>query len=107
MTDAVFAALADPARREILTRLARKGPASTGALTEGMGMTRQGASRHLATLESCGLIRSRRHGRVIFRELNPEALRGTQAWIDELSRQWDRRLDRLRESYSEPEVNPE
>lgn len=99
VSDEVFAALADPVRREILTRLSRGGPQTTGALTSRMGMTRQGASRHLATLESCGLITSRRHGRVILRELNPAPLRGTEAWIQSLANQWDERLKRLKRQY--------
>lgn len=99
VSDEVFTALADPIRREILTRLSRGGPQTTGALTSRMGMTRQGASRHLATLESCGLVTSRRHGREILRELNPAPLRGTEEWIQSLADQWDQRLARLAKQY--------
>lgn len=99
VSDEVFAALADPVRREILVRLSQKGPQTTGALTSRMGMTRQGASRHLATLESSGLITSRRDGRVILRELNPAPLRGTEAWIEMIANQWDQRLSRLASQY--------
>lgn len=99
MTDYVFSALADPVRREMIVRLCKSGPLSTGELTNVIGLTRQGASRHLAMLESSGLIRSVRRGRVVMRELDPEKIRGTVEWMEKLSRQWDERLERLKKSY--------
>ena len=107
MTDSVFAALADPHRREILSRLAHFGPQPTASLTSLPGMTRQGASRHLALLESSGLVVSRRSGRVVVRELNLKPLRGTSAWIEELSTEWDKRLARLAAQYETPALGSE
>jgi DNA-binding transcriptional ArsR family regulator len=99
LIDAVFTALADPTRREILSRLSRSGPLSSGELVAGLGMSRQGASRHLEVLEASGLVRSIKQGRVVMRELDVEAFRSAISWIDRLAAEWDSRLDRLRDSY--------
>jgi DNA-binding transcriptional ArsR family regulator len=97
--DDVFSALSDGVRREMLVRLARAGPQPTGALLTGLGMTRQGAARHLQVLTDSGLVRSRRIGRVVVRELDRDALRGSAEWLEKLGREWDERLERLRETY--------
>jgi len=100
--DAVFTALADPTRREILDRLSRRGTMPSGELVEGLGMTRQGATRHLDVLEQSGLIRSLKRGRVVYRELDLEELRQTVEWMNKLASAWDERLSRLRASYETP-----
>lgn len=101
MTDAIFFALADSSRREILRRLSRRGPLPTGALTDIPGLTRQGASRHLAILEDSGLIRSKRRGRIVMREIDQKAIRGAQAWLDSLAEKWEARLESLAAQYED------
>lgn len=103
MIDAVFAALADPTRREILDRLSRRGALPSGELLEGLGMSRQGASRHLDVLEKSGLIRSVRRGRVVYRELELAELQRSINWINALATAWDERLERLKSSYRDIE----
>ena len=99
MTNAVFNALADETRRTIILRLVEGGPQTTGKLLDGLGMTRQGAARHLLTLEESGLVKSEKQGREIVRTLDMEAIRGTQAWMDELNRTWEKRMSRLAAQY--------
>lgn len=99
MTDAIFFALSDPLRREMLTRLVRRGPQTTLNLIKGLGGTRQGVSKHLAVLEASGLVRSTRHGREIHREVDLATLRGTCAWVSKLEFEWDSRLAGLADQY--------
>ena len=60
--DAVFAALADPTRREVIGRLARE-PLSASALAGELPVTRQAIAKHLAALDRAGLVATRRSGR--------------------------------------------
>jgi DNA-binding transcriptional ArsR family regulator len=99
--DEVFFALADPSRRAMLERLVQKSPQSTGELLQGLGTTRQGAARHLAVLERSGLVVSRRSGREVLRELKPQPLRGSLAWMAQLESAWDARLSRLATDYAD------
>jgi DNA-binding transcriptional ArsR family regulator len=101
MTEMVFFALADPQRREILRRLVDHGPQTTGSLLRGIGASRQAATRHLATLESAGLVRSEKQGREILRSFDPGALAPAEEFMAELARAWDLRLARLQAQHSE------
>jgi len=100
VTSQIFHALADPQRQEILLRLVRGGPQTTLMLLDGIGTTRQGASKHLTVLEQCGLVRARKKGREIIREYNPEAIAEAQQWFADLNSAWDARISRLRQQYA-------
>ena len=63
VTDEAFKALADPSRRRLLDRLNERNGQSLRELCAGLDMSRQAVSKHLAVLESAGLIRVSRHGR--------------------------------------------
>ncbi len=92
--DATFAALADPTRRAIVSRLAR-GEATVNELAAPFDISLPGISKHLKVLESCGLIsRSRR---ATFRpcRLEREALDEAMKWIEESRRVWMQRFDKL------------
>lgn len=69
--DAVFKALADPARRRLLDRLFEESGQSLGALCEGMAMSRQAVTKHLVILEEANLIAIQRQGREKLHYLNP------------------------------------
>jgi DNA-binding transcriptional ArsR family regulator len=69
--DAVFRALADPARRRLLDRLHAKGGQTLGELCAGEAMTRQAVSKHLAILEAANLVASVKRGREKLHYLNP------------------------------------
>ncbi len=69
--DAVFRALADPSRRELLDRLHAKSGQTLGELCEGLGMTRQAVTKHLGILEEANLVATLRRGREKLHFLNP------------------------------------
>ena len=72
--DRAFQALADPARRGMLARLAR-GPATVSELAQPLEMSLPAVLQHLQALEASELIRSEKKGRVRTCRLNPECLR--------------------------------
>lgn len=73
--DAVFKALADPSRRELLDRLFRKSGQTLLELTDGLKMTRFGVMKHLAVLQKAGLITAKKVGREKHHYLNPVPIR--------------------------------
>jgi DNA-binding transcriptional ArsR family regulator len=92
--DLAFAALADPTRRAIVERLAR-GPASVSDLARPFDMSFPAVMQHLAVLESSGLVRSEKAGRVRTCRIRPEALSEAEHWINARRAEWEQRLDRL------------
>jgi DNA-binding transcriptional ArsR family regulator len=94
--DHVFQALADPSRRVIVERLSR-GPASVSELARPLPMSLPAVVQHIQVLESSGLIRSEKIGRVRTCRIEPAALRPVERWIGARRAAWERRLDRLGE----------
>ena len=92
--DRVFQALADPSRRGMVERLSR-GPASVSELARPLAMSLPAVLQHLQVLESSGIIRSEKMGRVRTCRMDPGALRTAEQWIAERRSSWERRLDRL------------
>jgi DNA-binding transcriptional ArsR family regulator len=90
-----LAALSDPTRRAILTRL-KAGPASVMQLSEPFGVSQQAISKHLAYLQRANLVQTRRDGRQQIRELNPAPIREVAEWTEEYRRHWEGALNRLR-----------
>jgi DNA-binding transcriptional ArsR family regulator len=90
----VFQALADPTRRAVLERLS-SGPASVSELAEPFKMALPSFSQHLDVLENCGLVRSRKTGRVRTYELAPQPLKEAEQWMVTQRANWERRLDQL------------
>jgi DNA-binding transcriptional ArsR family regulator len=97
--DLAFQALADPTRRGMLARLSR-GPASVSELAQPFRISLPAVMQHLQALETSGLVRSEKKGRVRTCRLEPKALAGAESWIAEQRKQWEGRLDRL-EDYLE------
>ena len=92
--DAVFAALADPTRRAILSRLAA-GAASVNELTEPFAMSQPAVSKHLKVLERAGLIerevdRQRRPAR-----LKAEPMAAAVGWLEAFRQFWSESFDQL------------
>lgn len=101
--DRVFQALADPARRAMVERLTR-GPAAVSELARPLDMTLSAVVQHLAVLETSGLVRSEKVGRVRTCRIEPKTLRNAEQWIAQRRAIWERRLDRLGEYLaSQPE----
>ena len=69
--DAVFRALADKSRRQLLDRLRKRNGQSLGELCLGLGMSRQAVTKHLGILEAANLVATRRRGREKLHFLNP------------------------------------
>jgi DNA-binding transcriptional ArsR family regulator len=85
--DAVFKALADPVRRELLDSLREIGGQTLGELCEGRGMTRQAVTKHLGVLEAANLVASERRGREKLHYLNPVPLQEiADRWIGKYER---------------------
>ncbi|HLM63417.1 MAG TPA: metalloregulator ArsR/SmtB family transcription factor [Acidimicrobiales bacterium] len=87
--DAVFKALADPSRRELLDRLNARNGQSLGELCEGLVMARQSVTKHLAVLEAANLVTTSRRGRQKLHHLNT-------APINDIADRWIGRYDRPR-----------
>ncbi len=94
--DATFAALADPTRRAILSRLA-KGDASVNELAAPFRMSQPAISRHLKVLEGAGLISRRREATTRFSHLEAGSLREAGEWIGRYREFWEESHDRLDE----------
>ena len=92
--DRLFQALADPARRAMLERLAL-GPAPVSELARPLPMSLPSAMQHLGVLEAAGLVRSEKIGRVRTCAIEPEALSQAEQWINARRTEWEHRLDRL------------
>jgi DNA-binding transcriptional ArsR family regulator len=92
--DAMFGALADRTRRDIVARLSR-GEATVKELAAPYSMSLQAVSQHIAVLERCGLVSRGRHRQTRPCRLEPQALEAAVSWIDESRRAWAGRMDRL------------
>ena len=92
--DQLFAALADPTRRGMVERLTR-GPASVSELAEPLEMSLPAVTQHLRVLESSGLVRTEKVGRVRTCRIEPGALTPVEQWIAERKAGWERHFDRL------------
>lgn len=92
--DQVFRGLADPTRRAVVERLGR-GPAPVTALAEPFDMALPSFVQHLDVLEDCGLVTSRKVGRIRTCYLVPGPLKRIESWLDRQRSHWERRLDQL------------
>ncbi|MGH7729390.1 MAG: ArsR/SmtB family transcription factor [Vulcanimicrobiaceae bacterium] len=92
--DAVFSALADPTRRRILERLARRS-LTVGEIAAGFSVSQPAISRHVRVLEESGLLNRRVVGRVHHCSLSPDAMGSASQWIEKQRRFWNAVLDRL------------
>lgn len=90
----VFQALADPTRLAVVERLSR-GPVATSELAAPFRMAMPSFLQHLDVLADCGLVRSKKTGRVRTYELAPEALKPVEDWLSTQREVWERRLDQL------------
>ena len=92
----VFAALGDETRLSVLAKLSAGEPQSISRLTVGTRLSRQAVTKHLRVLESAGVVRSVRSGRESLFELAPKPLEDVREYLDQVSRQWDEALARLK-----------
>jgi DNA-binding transcriptional ArsR family regulator len=98
VAEQVFVALADPSRRAILAELAAGGLATATDLAGRLPITRQAIAKHLALLAVAGLVRAEpgERRRIRYR-LNSEPIQVAQQFLAALARDWDSRLDALKD----------
>lgn len=94
--DLVFAALADPTRRDVLQLIGDRGEASATQLAAELPVSRQAITKHLGGLAAAGLVAERRNGREVLYRLTPAPMSEAMSWMAEVGGEWDRRLGRLR-----------
>ena len=92
----VFAALGDATRLTLVSRLGDGEPRSIVQLTEGLGITRQGVTKHLRILERAGIVMSVRSGRESRFAFTPDAITEARDYLDRASKQWDNAMARLK-----------
>lgn len=81
--DALFRALADASRRQLLDRLHAEDGQTLGGLCQGLAMSRQAVAKHLAILEAANLVSSRRHGREKLHFINPVPINDiAERWLN-------------------------
>jgi DNA-binding transcriptional ArsR family regulator len=93
--DRVFAALSDPTRRAVLTRLARAQALSITALAEPFDITLPAVMKHLDVLADVGLIRRDKTGRTVQVQIAAGSLKPAMQWLRRYERFWSASLDRL------------
>lgn len=91
---AVFRALADPTRRQILMHLSTESLAISDIAAR-FDITRTAINKHLAILEEGGLIKSEVSGRERRNRLTPEPMKSAFEWLGYFERFWDAKLDKL------------
>jgi DNA-binding transcriptional ArsR family regulator len=93
--DRVFAALSDPTRRAVLSRLARVRSLSITELAEPFDIKLPAVMKHLDVLDDVGLIRRAKTGRTVQVAIAPAALKPAMLWLQRYERFWSQSLDRL------------
>ena len=93
--DRTFAALVDPTRRAILSRLEREESASVSELARPFAIKLPAVMKHLDVLDEAGLITRSKAGRTVSVRLSPEPIREAMDWLRRYERLWSASLDRL------------
>jgi len=101
----VFAALADPTRREIVSRLAQ-GPATVGEVAEPFAVSAPAISQHLKVLERAGLVTRTTQAQWRTLTMRAEPLDQASAWVERQRREWNLRLDALEEHLQTMKTRP-
>ena len=108
VAEAVFAALAEPARRSILSALAARGPTTATGLAGLLPISRQAIAKHLELLAAAGLVLAEpgERRRIRYR-VNAAPMTIAQSYLAALARDWDSKLVRLQRSLDAPAPQPE
>jgi DNA-binding transcriptional ArsR family regulator len=97
--DAVFKALADASRRQLLDRLHKKNGQTLGELCDGLDMTRQAVAKHLAILKKANLVSWKRTGRERLHFINPVPINEiAERWISKFEQPRLRALSKLKKN---------
>lgn len=93
--DDVLTAIAHPARRAIIGRLAKRGPTRFTDVAEPFDVALNAVTKHVKLLERAGLIVRERNGREVLIALRPEPLRLVMKWVHPYERYWNEKLDQF------------
>lgn len=104
--DRTFSALADPTRRRLLAQLA-EGEERVTELARPHAMSLAAVSKHLGVLESAGLVKRRRDGRVHSMTLEAKPMKDALAWIDRYRKFWEGNLDQFEKYLEKLQTKPE
>ncbi len=91
----MFAALADPTRRNILGLLATSGELPATAIYERFPVSPQAISQHLKVLREAHLVEMEKHAQKRLYRLNPKRLSQFEAWVQEMQQRWEERFAAL------------
>jgi len=92
----IYKALGDPIRLEIVKRLSTKPSSTIGELSSNLGVSRQGARKQLQVLVDANVVYLTQRGRETLVTLDTGTLETARAFIAQLERQWDARLEALK-----------
>lgn len=92
----IFAALGDPTRLALLSRLSDGRQQSIVQLTDGLDLTRQGITKHLHVLRQAGIVSRERVGRESRFRIRPGSIAPARDYLARASAQWDEAIDRLK-----------
>jgi DNA-binding transcriptional ArsR family regulator len=93
--DRTFAALADPTRRALISRLSENDDLSVSELARPFAMSLPAVMKHLDVLSDAGLVRREKNGRIVSCRLRAEPMRDANDWLNRYQKFWNQRLDRL------------
>lgn len=94
---AIYKALGDPIRLEIVRRLAVMSSSTVGDISTNLGVSRQGARKQIQVLANANVVHLKQHGRQTQVTLDKESLQIARSFISQLERQWDDRLNALKD----------
>lgn len=97
----VFAALGDITRLTLVSRLSDGKQHSIAQLSDGLGLTRQGVTKHLYVLREAGIVSCKRIGRETRFTIKPVPIAKARDYLARASAQWDGAIERLRVSVEE------
>jgi len=92
----IYKALGDPIRLELVKRLSARSTCTVGELSMNLGISRQGARKQLQVLVDANVVHLKPRGRLTDVTLDTKTLQIARAFIAQLERQWDERLDALK-----------
>jgi DNA-binding transcriptional ArsR family regulator len=95
---AVFHALSDPTRRQVVQALARSGGLTASAIAADLPVSRQAVTKHLLALRDAGLASATPTGREVRYDLTPAPMAEAVDWMAQTGAAWDERLARLQRS---------
>jgi DNA-binding transcriptional ArsR family regulator len=91
----IFAALADPNRRSIVELLAKNGQLSSTAISDKFDVSPPAISQHLKVLREADLVQMEKRAQQRLYQINPVKIEELEGWIQDLSKMWNARFDRL------------